>query len=157
MSNSQNTSVTPATIFRSDYRVPDWLVPTIHLDFDLSAPCTRVRATISVLRSGVHDRPLRLDGDGLTPISVRLDGQETRDWSLEGDTLIIPLTGTVAIIETTVEINPEANTALMGLYASKAMLCSQCEAEGLRQRDRSGAQRKCLSANADSAHSWISG
>src|SRR3546814_11058878 len=30
-------------------------------------------------------------------------------------------------------IDPSANTQLMGLYASNAMLCTQCEAEGFRR------------------------
>lgn len=31
-----------------------------------------------------------------------------------------------------VEIDPEANTALEGLYLSGGMFCTQCEAEGFR-------------------------
>ena len=38
-----------------------------------------------------------------------------------------------ATVETEVEINPAANTKLMGLYASNGMLCTQCEAEGFRR------------------------
>ncbi len=38
-----------------------------------------------------------------------------------------------ATVETDVEINPAANTKLMGLYASGGMLCTQCEAEGFRR------------------------
>ncbi len=36
-------------------------------------------------------------------------------------------------IELVTEIDPSANTQLMGLYASNAMLCTQCEAEGFRR------------------------
>ena len=36
-------------------------------------------------------------------------------------------------LETEVEIQPEANTALEGLYMSKGMYCTQCEAEGFRK------------------------
>src|SRR6476619_1413181 len=64
---------THVAIRREDYRPPDWLVPEIRLDFDLDPQCTRVRATLSVERNGEHDRPLRLDGDALKPISVNLD------------------------------------------------------------------------------------
>ena len=41
--------------------------------------------------------------------------------------------GDQATIETEVEIDPAANTKLMGLYASGGMLCTQCEAEGFRR------------------------
>ncbi|HEX6219364.1 MAG TPA: aminopeptidase N, partial [Sphingomicrobium sp.] len=36
-------------------------------------------------------------------------------------------------IEVETEIEPAANTQLMGLYASNGMLCTQCEAEGFRR------------------------
>ncbi len=36
-------------------------------------------------------------------------------------------------LETTVFINPEANTALQGIYRSRGVYCSQCEAEGFRR------------------------
>jgi aminopeptidase N len=36
-------------------------------------------------------------------------------------------------LDTTVEINPQANTALSGLYMSDGMFCTQCEAEGFRR------------------------
>ena len=36
-------------------------------------------------------------------------------------------------LETEVEIAPEANTALEGLYMSNGMYCTQCEAEGFRK------------------------
>ncbi|WP_295326886.1 aminopeptidase N [uncultured Sphingopyxis sp.] len=40
---------------------------------------------------------------------------------------------TAATVEIETVINPAANTQLMGLYASNAMLCTQCEAEGFRR------------------------
>ena len=44
-------SPTHVTIRREDYRPPDWLVPEIRLDFDLSPERTRVRATLDVERN----------------------------------------------------------------------------------------------------------
>jgi aminopeptidase N len=133
MADSQNAPATPATIFRVNYTAPDWLVPDIHLDFDLAANKTVVHAKMTVVRSGSHDRPLRLDGDGLAPLRVIIDGQETTNWSLAGDTLVVPIVQKSAVIETVVEIDPASNTKLMGLYASSGMLCTQCEAEGFRR------------------------
>ena len=73
-------SPTHVTIRREDYRPPDWHVPEIRLDFDLGIERTRVRATLQVERNGEHDRPLRLDGDGLKLLSVKADGE----WRMEG-------------------------------------------------------------------------
>jgi aminopeptidase N len=122
-------SPTHVAIRREDYRPPDWLVPDIRLDFDLNADRTRVRATLNVERNGGHNRPLRLDGDGLKMVSVKSDGE----WRMEGPQLVIELTGDRATVQTEVEIDPTANTRLMGLYASGGMLCTQCEAEGFRR------------------------
>ena len=124
--------VTPHVTHREDYRPPAWLVPEIDLDFRLDPQTTRVRATLHVTRNGV-DEPLRLDGEELTPLSVTVDGVAINDWRMEGDQLVIPLTGDAHVIETEVEIAPDANTQLMGLYASGGNLCTQCEAEGFRR------------------------
>ena len=123
----------PNIIRREDYVAPDWLVPDIALDFDLSPSKTTVKSTISVIRNGSHTRPLILDGDGLTVRAMRVDGEVWNDWHMDGDRLVIPLTSTTATVETEVEIAPEANTKLMGLYASGGLLCTQCEAEGFRR------------------------
>ncbi len=125
-------AVPPVAIRREDYRAPDWLVPEVSLDFDLDAVKTRVKATLAVTRNGAHDRPLVLDGDGLTPLSVMVDGAPAQ-WQTDGGKLVIALTGNEHRVETEVEISPIANTTLMGLYASSGMLCSQCEAEGFRR------------------------
>jgi aminopeptidase N len=125
-------SPTHVTIRREDYRPPDWLVPEIALDFALDPGATRVRATLSVERNGGHDRPLRLDGDGLTPLNVRVDGQDAA-WRMDGPALVVELAGDRATVETEVVIHPKTNTRLMGLYASGGMLCTQCEAEGFRR------------------------
>jgi aminopeptidase N len=125
-------SPTHVAIRREDYRPPDWLVPEISLDFDLGTETTRVRATLSVQRNGDHDRPLKLDGDEIEPVSVRVDGQPA-DYRMEGPALVLDIPGARATVETEVVIHPAANTKLMGLYASNGMLCTQCEAEGFRR------------------------
>ena len=126
----------PATaISRHDYRPPAWAVPETRLVFDLDAAATRVTATLSVTRNpdGGAGQPLRLDGAGQEMLAVRVDGVAVRDWRIEGEQLVVPLTGDAHTVETEVEIAPERNTQLMGLYASGGILCTQCEAEGFRR------------------------
>ncbi|RYD88930.1 MAG: aminopeptidase N, partial [Sphingomonadales bacterium] len=117
---------------RDDYRAPDWRVPEIALDFDLDPAATRVRATLLIQRNGAHDRPLVLNGDGLEPVAVRVDGGAAA-WRMDGSDLVIELAGDAHEIETEVVIAPERNTQLMGLYASGGNLCTQCEAQGFRR------------------------
>ena len=120
-------------ISRHDYRPPEWLVPDTRLVFVLDAAATRVTATLSVTRNGDHDEPLRLDGAGQEPLAVRVDGVSVNDWRIEGEQLVVPLTGAAHSVETEVAIAPDRNTQLMGLYASGGNLCTQCEAEGFRR------------------------
>src|SRR5688500_4538645 len=114
----------PATVHRSDYRPPDWLVPEIALEFELAADRTIVRSTLRVERNGAHEAPLRLDAEGLKLLSVKVDGQAAAH-EHAGSVLTIPIGGDSATVETEVEIAPEANTQLMGLYASGGILCTQ--------------------------------
>ena len=134
MVDIRSSAATPQVIRREDYRPPDWLVPDVALNFMLDPAATRVNARLDVRRNGSHSRPLHLDGDGLVPLSVRIDGEAAADsWRLDGGALVIDLPGYAHVIETEVEIAPEANSQLMGLYASGGMLCTQCEPEGFRR------------------------
>jgi aminopeptidase N len=119
-------------IYRKDYRPPDWLVPEVRLELELDPERTKVRSTIKVTRNGDHGRPVRLAGEGLEPLAVRVNGGEAR-WSMEAGALVVELDGAEATIETEVEISPAGNTKLMGLYASGGILCTQCESEGFRR------------------------
>ena len=128
-------AASPAVIRRVDYRAPDWLVPDVALDFDLDPALTIVRATLTVTRNGAHARPLHLDGDGIVPLEVRVDGRalDADEWHLEAGALILALPGDSHRVETLVELAPDGNSKLMGLYASGGLLCTQCEAEGFRR------------------------
>ena len=132
MLDALNAAIAPRAVRRADYRAPEWLVPRIALDFDLDPAATRVRAVLEVERSGDHDAPLELDGDGLELVAVTVDGQPA-EWQQTARGIAIALTGDAHRVETEVLIHPERNTQLMGLYASGGLLCTQCEAEGFRR------------------------
>jgi len=132
MLDAQNAVAAPAAIRREDYRPPEWLVPELSLDFDLGAEKTIVRATLQVARNGGHRAPLRLDGDAIAPLSVKVDGGDAPHRLEDGD-LILEIEGDAATVEVVTELNPRANTKLMGLYESGGILCTQCEAEGFRR------------------------
>ena len=135
MADAAPTPHEPPVIRREDYRPFPWLVPEIALDFDLGLEATRVVATLTVARNARADASptIRLNGDGLTPLSVKVDGEMVNDWSMDGDDLLLPLPGEAHTIEIATQIDPAANTQLMGLYASNGMLCTQCESEGFRR------------------------
>ncbi|MCL4672120.1 MAG: aminopeptidase N [Sphingomonadaceae bacterium] len=124
----------PPLIRREDYRPFAWLVPEVSLDFALGIDRTRVRSRLTVQRNAKADHAdtIRLNGDGLAALSVTVDGAPC-DWSMDGGDLMVPLHGDSHLIAVETEIDPSANTQLMGLYASNGMLCTQCEAEGFRR------------------------
>ena len=122
-----------------DYRPNDYLIPETNLTFRLSPDATRVNAALTIeRRDGVAaSAPLLLDGDGLTLIRVAIDGHELApaDFLATPDQLTIlrPPASTrfQLLIET--ELAPARNEALMGLYRSSTVYCTQCEAEGFRR------------------------
>ncbi|QZH76619.1 MAG: aminopeptidase N [Erythrobacter sp.] len=125
----------PATIHRKDYKPFPWLVPEVALHFDLGLDATRVVARLTVARNARADASpvIRLNGDELVPLSVSVDGEHVSNWSMDGGDLLVPLPGGAHEIKVITQIDPSANTKLMGLYASEGMLCTQCEAEGFRR------------------------
>ncbi|MFA7588156.1 MAG: aminopeptidase N, partial [Novosphingobium sp.] len=135
MDIARTPEAAPPTISRADYRPPEWLVPEVSLSFALGLEETHVTALLSIRHNPVGSgaREIRLNGDGLTPLSVLVDGVLCNDWRMDGSDLIVPLSGEAHAIAITNTIQPAANSQLMGLYASNGMLCTQCEAEGFRR------------------------
>jgi aminopeptidase N len=125
----------PPLIRREDYKPFDWLVPETRLDFTLGLDKTRVTARLRVERNpaGEKTSEIRLNGDGIAPVEIAVDGQASNSWWLDNGDLIVTLPGDAHEITVVTEISPTANSQLMGLYASNGMLCTQCEAEGFRR------------------------
>jgi aminopeptidase N len=123
----------------ADYRAPDWLIDNVALDFDLATSATRVTARIEFRRNPEHSSEdaadLHLNGRSLKLVSAAVDGQPVEpEMTREG--LRLPaakLPGDRFIWTCETEVDPQANTALEGLYISKGMFCTQCEAEGFRK------------------------
>src|SRR3990167_6114512 len=126
---------TPQPIRLSEYRPPAFLSDEVRLDFDLAPNTTRVKARLSVRRNGAHSDPLVLNGERLKAVSVALDGKVLGDGerTIDAEYLTVPNVPDAFVLETEVEIDPAANTALMGLYMSGGRFCTQCEAEGFRK------------------------
>jgi len=129
------------TIHLSDYTAPAFWVDTVDLTFQLHPTATRVLSKIAFTGNtdrsdGPHD--LQLDGRNLKLISASINGKVLKDDEILQDAEglriphdLIPQDG--FIWEAEVEINPQGNTALEGLYMSNGMYCTQCEAQGFRK------------------------
>jgi len=130
---------TPRPILLKDYRPPSYLIDTVHLDVSLHPTRTRVRARLAVRpnsAAGGSPGPLRLDAEILELDSIRLDGRllGPGDYDRSDRELVIPrVPDRPFTLDTVTYCNPEANTALTGLYRSKGVYCTQCEAQGFRR------------------------
>ena len=126
---------TPQPIRLSDYTPPPFLIDEIALVFDLQPHHTRVKARLAIRRNGDHAEPLKLNGERLKPVSVAVDGRrlEGDERQVDAEFLTVPNVPDAFTLETEVEIDPEGNAALEGLYMSGGRFCTQCEAEGFRK------------------------
>lgn len=128
----------PKMIYLSDYRVPDYLIDETHLTFELFEDHSLVHAQLVMRRNpeaGTGLPPLMLDGQQLELLELKLDDRVlgASDYTLTDTHLTLQPTAEHFVIDSSVRIHPESNTALEGLYKSGKMFCTQCEAEGFRK------------------------
>ena len=133
-------AVDTGTVYRiEDYRPSDYLIPETHLAFVLAPRATRVVARLTIERreGAPLDAPLVLHGEGLKLQRFEVNGARIADARLSVNdqrlilTQVPPTRRFTLEIET--EISPADNAALMGLYQSNGVYCTQCEAEGFRR------------------------
>ncbi len=116
------------------------MIDTVDLDFALEPNATRVKAKIAFRPNPDVAKPKADLSARRREPEARLDRHrwprtvEKSAYEIKDDKLTIknvpkaPFT-----LETEVEIDPEANKALSGLYRSSGNYCTQCEAEGFRR------------------------
>ena len=121
-----------------DYAPPAYLIDEVALDVALDPKASRVASSLKIRPNPEAPRgaPLVLDGESLALQSVTLDGKPLGpdDYTLTDRSLTIarvpsgPFT-----LDVVTTCDPEANTALSGLYRSSGTYCTQCEPEGFRR------------------------
>src|SRR4051794_2001883 len=121
-----------------DYRPSDFLIDRVDLDIRLHPTETRITAILALRPNpaGLPDAPLVLDGDELILLGAALDGKPLSgaDFAATPQSLTLPNPPRRPFTLTLdTQVNPTANTKLMGLYRSSGVYCTQCEAEGFRR------------------------
>ena len=132
------SSTAPQPVRREDYRVPDFLVDTVDLAFDLRDDGTTVQSRLAIRRNpdaADSSAPLTLDGETLKLTGLLLDGEllGANRYQLEPERLVIRDLPDRFELTVTTEIDPQQNTTLSGLYVSGGNYFTQCEAEGFRR------------------------
>ena len=129
---------TPQTIYLKDYQVPEFLIDKTSLVFDLNEEYCCVNSELIIRRnteSASTSAPLFLHGGPELDLQrIQVDGCELteNDYQRTEDGLIIKQIPDTAVVNIEVLIKPHLNTTMMGLYKSRTMYCTQCEAEGFR-------------------------
>ena len=125
----------PRTIALKDYRPSDYRISETVLYFALDPQATRVTSTMKISRAASAACPLVLNGEHLKLVSVTVDGKKmpASEYQVNDETLTITSVPENFTLEIITEISPANNTALEGLYVSKGIFCTQCEAEGFRR------------------------
>jgi aminopeptidase N len=131
-------------IFRNDYQPLPFTVSTVNLIFDIYDGKTIVTATLTLSEnpkagSDVAKDELVLDGDEeecMKLLSIHMDDIELQEgvhYDLQPGKLILKNPKSGSVVTTRIEIVPEDNTQLKGLYKSSGTYCTQCEAMGFRR------------------------
>ena len=137
----------PVEYFRSDYEALPHIVSKINMDFNICDGKTTVTSEMNVEpnpTSSSNDGDLVLDGDetAVKLLSLQMNGKDLVDgvdYEIKPGKLIIKASSLYSegmekgMLTTVVEIVPEENTQLSGLYKSGPMYCTQCEAMGFRR------------------------
>ena len=121
------------TVYLKNYQPPTFHVTTVDLNFELYDDHALVTNKMTVVRQYPGD--LQLFGHDLELISIHMNNQllKASDYKLSGEELLISTCPDEAFLTIVTRIRPQDNTALSGLYRSKDMFCTQCEAEGFRR------------------------
>lgn len=124
-------------IQRQDYAPPAYRTERTALAFDLEDGQTTVRSRLQIRRAPDAEAaaPLVLNGQDLELLEVRLDGRRLsgNEYQIDDESLRIFGLPEAFELEVATRIRPEENTALEGLYKSRDLYCTQCEAEGFRR------------------------
>ncbi|EGR2286779.1 aminopeptidase N [Vibrio parahaemolyticus] len=125
-------SQAPQAKYRKDYQAPSHTITDIDLTFDLYDNDTIVTALSKVVQKG-ESTTLELDGEGLELRSVKVNGEDWAHHEVKEASLVLSDLPAEFELKIITKIDPEANTALEGLYKSGGAFCTQCEAEGFRR------------------------
>ncbi len=132
-----NNETAPQAILLKDYTPPAYLVDSVSMRFDLDEVATVVHSRMRLYANpdAAAGQALRLEGQELSLLAVRLNGRELDacDYQVDDESLTLTSPPAEFELEIVTRIDPTANTALEGLYTSGGNFCSQCEAEGFRK------------------------
>ena len=127
----------PATVYLKDYRPPDYQINRTELHFELREDYAVVSSRLFIQREDAvgENTPLELHGEALELLSLEVDGNALtlEEYQVRDESLLIHSVPEQCVVACKTRILPQENTSLSGLYKSRNLFCTQCEAEGFRR------------------------
>lgn len=121
----------PKTIYRKDYKAPDFLIDSVELAFDIFDGRTRVASKLTIQRNGENHAPLVLDGESLEIVSLAINGRalSADEYRYANGKLTIENVPDQVCFEAEVDIVPRKIHHLRAYIAHE-----RCIARSVRQR-----------------------
>lgn len=122
--------------YLSDYKPSDYLIDSTDLTFDIWDEFVDVTAVLRMRANYLSKqiRPLMLNGDNLELLSIALNNKDLveSEYVLDDKHLTIAHPPQQFVLTIKTRIYPAKNKALMGLYKTQNVLCTQCEPHGFQ-------------------------
>ncbi|ABB50071.1 Peptidase M, neutral zinc metallopeptidase, zinc-binding site [Prochlorococcus marinus str. MIT 9312] len=119
-----------------DYKVFDYEIPEIFLDFVIKKNSVNVKTTLRLVKNNKNTKNLILDGIDILIKKIYIDDSllEEKNYKQQKNNLEIKNINKDSFsLKIEGIIKPKENTSLLGMYESNGIITTQCEAEGFRR------------------------
>jgi len=136
MDNPKNQKSVSKYIKLEDYKVFDYEIPEIFLDFVIKKNAVYVTTKLKLVKINKKAKNLILDGTDILIKKIFIDDSLLEEEyyvqqknhlkikNINKDNFLLKIEGI---------IKPKENTSLLGMYESNGIITTQCEAEGFRR------------------------
>ena len=136
MSNPKNQTSISRYVKLEDYKVFDYEIPEIFLDFVINKNAVNVTTKLKLVKKNNNTRNLILDGTDIIIKKIFIDDSLIKEeyYEQQKDNLKIKnINKDNFLLKIEGIIKPKENTSLLGMYESNGIITTQCEAEGFRR------------------------
>ncbi len=119
-----------------DYKVFDYEIPEIFLDFIIEKKAVNVTSILKLIKKNQFAKNLILDGTDISIKRIYIDDSllEEKYYIQQRNNLIIKnINKDNFLLKIEGIIKPKENSSLLGMYESNGIITTQCEAEGFRR------------------------
>ncbi len=131
-----NKEIKKEYIKLEDYKLFDYEIPNIFLDFIIEDKKVIVRTELKLIKKNISSNTLILDGIDIIVNKIYLDDSPLNEkyYSIQKNRLLIKSSFNNSFtLKIEGIIKPKENVSLLGMYESNGIITTQCEAEGFRR------------------------